>query len=75
MGTESLFDRHTCDLAELIKGVSGRGLGYSFDTILNVETYTTALKALADRRPMYSVYMLSILRDRSRFPKKLDGSE
>jgi len=75
MGTESLFDRHSCDLAELIKGVSGRGLRYSFDTILNVETYTTALKALADRHPVYSVYMLSILGDTSRFPKKPDESE
>ncbi|PWW73283.1 GroES-like protein [Tuber magnatum] len=75
LGATHVIDRHTCDLAEQIKEISGEDLRYAFDTISNDETYTTALRALADRHPVYFACVLPVPEDMSRFPKKADGSE
>ncbi|RPA90556.1 GroES-like protein [Choiromyces venosus 120613-1] len=75
LGATHVFDRHTSDLSEQIKAVSGEDLRYAFDTTSNEETYTTALKALADRHPVYLACVLPVPEDESRFPKKPDGSE
>ncbi|CUS10537.1 unnamed protein product, partial [Tuber aestivum] len=75
LGATHVFDRHTRDLAEQIKEISGEDLRYAFDTISSDETYATALGALADRHPVYLAGVLPVPEDRSRFPRKPDGSE
>lgn len=75
MGAMHLFGRHTWDLGEQIKEGSGEDLRYAFDTILNDETYTTVLKALADGHLVYLACVLPIPEDKSRFPKNPDGLE
>lgn len=74
-GTTQLFGRHTCDLGEQIKEASSEDLRYVFDSILNDETCTTALKALADRHPVYFAWVLPVPEDKTRFPKNPDGLE